>query len=429
MYKFISKINKRDLQLLYSSKSINEKLNILTQLGPLQPIFEKFLEIESKTQPIENDKLIELFDSCSDSTKDVEELTETLRKLAPGNGQVGFHQVNFLVDRLRKQVWNYLQEKGYNLDLIPHDHAFGSGGDFIKTMHATTSASIVVAPLVTICKTGTTNVTSHHGSSQAMIEIGYNQIPVNPSCLKDLLSQYQFAFVSLADLGFPYSKTLKKARKNLWGRNLLEIHQQYKPQENNWQKVLQNLDIPVDIDIFKILAPNAQVLKPVHHSTGVCHLGMIPYVLGIYLHLDSRGIIYHSYDGIDEISNASTDLLSDRPNNLILKIDSTTITIAEFSPEDIGLERASLEEIKEEKNLKEEINTFWKIMSGDKQNLQAKRDFIVANAALLLVAGNQIPDLDGNIISQLRIGVEIAEHLIDSGKSYENFNRLLNRII
>jgi anthranilate phosphoribosyltransferase len=225
-----------------------------------------------------------------------------------------------IVDNLRTRLRKYLQYKGYTLDLIPHDHAFGSGGDFIKTIHATTSASIVVAPLMTMCKTGTINVTSLHGSDQAMTEIGYNQISIKPYLLKDLLVKYNFAFVSLGDMGLPYSDVLKKARKKLWEKNLEEINSRYRPEDNNWQKVVRNLNIPQVIDIFKIVTPNAQILNPVHHSTGVCHLKMIPYIIGVYLHLNSSGIICHCYDGIDEVSNASVTLLGDNPNNLIVII-------------------------------------------------------------------------------------------------------------
>ncbi|WP_017313988.1 hypothetical protein [Mastigocladopsis repens] len=425
MYKFISNISKQDFQLLYSRGFISEKRNILAKLGSLELVFEKFIESESKTEAIKNAELIELFDSCSDKNKNIEELTETLKKIAPGNGRIGFHQVNFLIDYLRKKVWKYLQDKEYSLDLISHDHAFGSGGDFIKTMHATTSASIIVTPLVTICKTGTTNVTSQHGSSQAITELGYNHIQVNPFYLKELLVRYNFAFVSLADLGFPYSDKLIEARKQLWYQNLIEINRKYKPTKENWQEILKRTDISLDIDIFKIVAPNAQVLNPVHHSTGVCHLGMIPYVLGIYLHLGSKGIIYHCYDGIDEISNASVNQEKDIPNNLIIKIDSKSITIAEFSPEDIGLERVNIEEIKAEQEIKEEMNIFWEILSGDKQYFKSKRDFLVANAGLLLVAGEKVPNLHEDIVSQLKTGVKIAEYLIDSGKSYENFHQIL----
>ncbi len=253
MCQFISSISKQDFRLLYSRGFISEKRKILERLGILEQVFEKFIDAENNTEPIKNAELIELFDSCSDNTKNIEELTKTLLKISPGNGTIGFSQVNFLVDYLRKKVWKYLQDKRYNLDLTPHDHAFGSGGDFIKTIHATTHASIIAAPLVTICKTGTGNVTSPHGSSQAMIELGYNHIQVHPSSLKELLASYNFAFVSLADLGFPYSDKLREARKQLWHQNVMEINCRYKPTKENWQEILKKIDIPINMEQYQLM--------------------------------------------------------------------------------------------------------------------------------------------------------------------------------
>ncbi|MBE9005200.1 hypothetical protein IQ259_09120 [Fortiea sp. LEGE XX443] len=423
MYKFISKISKQDIQLLYSQIAASKKRHILSKFGTLEPVFQKFLETESKTESINNTDLIKTFDSCNDPSKNIAELTEILKNIAPGNGVIGFRQVNFFVDYLRQKIWQYLQEKGYKLNLIPHDHAFGSGGDFIKTMHATTSASIIVTPLVTICKTGTTNVTSHHGSSQAMTELGYNHIQVNPIYIRQSLEKYNFAFVSLADLGFPYSDNLREARKHLWQQNLTEINYKYNPANNNWTEILKNTDIA--IDIFKIVSPNSQVLNPVHHSTGVCHLKMIPYVLAIYLHLGSKGIISHCYDGIDEISNAFVNQQQDIPNNIIIKIDDDSITIAEFSPEDIGIERVSIKEIAAEEDVKVEMKIFREILAGEKHCFQGKRDFLLANAGLLLLAANKVPNIHEDIVSQLKTGVQMAEYLIDSGKSEKNFYQLL----
>ena len=84
-------------------------------------------------------------------------------------GKVGFRQVNFLTDYVRKKTLKHIQKNNNNLQLIPHERAFGSGGDLIKTIHATTRASIIVSPLIRICKTGTGNITSLHGRYQAII--------------------------------------------------------------------------------------------------------------------------------------------------------------------------------------------------------------------------------------------------------------------
>lgn len=414
-------VSKEDLQLLYSDAPVTTKQDILVRLGPLRSVFAGFIDNEQLLTPFDDEELADLFDRCSDHRKSVEELLSILRKLAPGNGRIGFRQVNFLVDHLRKRIAQFLHERDYHLDLLPHDHAFGSGGDFWKTGHATTNASIVVAPLLPICKTGTVNITAEHGSYQAAREIGYHEPELNARRLNDQLSNYGFAFVPLSSLGFPYSRTLTAARRRLWEEALELLRVQSATGGKSWQYVVKTTDVP--LDILKIVSPNAQVLNPVNHSTGVCHLKMIPYVLAIYMHLGSTGLIAHCYDGIDEISNASSDMERNAPNNLVIKVESDRISIAEFSPEDLGFVRADLSDIAEEKVLKNDAEIFWRILSGTERG--PKRNFIVANASMLLVAGHKVPGDRADIVTQLRAGTRMAEHLIDSEEAYDNFRQLL----
>jgi anthranilate phosphoribosyltransferase len=427
MTAFLSTISKSELRLIYSDASEAEKARVLDKLGTLKPVFAQFLENENRLSPLDTVELINIFDACSDPTKNEQEILEFLLRLEPGNGKIGFRQVNILVDHLRRKVTNFLKEDEHQLNLIPHDHAFGSGGDLIKTMHATTAACIIAAPLVKICKTGTKNVTSLHGSNQAIKEFGYDQFQINADFLNNLLRKYGFAYIPLDYLGFPYSDSLRNARRKLWNKSVEQINYSYQQGTRAWQEVVKNLDLKTSIDIFKIVSPNAQVLNPVHHSTGVCHLKMLPYVLGIYLHLNSKGVIAHCYDGIDEISNTYVDTSINLPNNLVIKIDSETTQFAEFSPEDIGLERADYTTIQEQE-LKKERDTFIRVLRGKKENLQGARDFLVANTSLLLVANDGVVESEMNLINQLRKGVEKAEYLIDSGETYENFRRLIEQI-
>jgi anthranilate phosphoribosyltransferase len=420
--RFTSVLSKEDVKLLYSNEPIAAKYKVTKELGPLEQTFNIFIENEHKLNPLSYEELVALFDACSNGSNRADELLVTLHKLSPGNGSVGFRQVNYLVDRLRNRVLQFLQKGGYKFELIPHDHAFGSGGDFCKTSHATTHASIVAAPLLRICKTGTINVTSEHGSHQAIWEIGYNEPILNLNRLNNQLTNYGFSFIPLSSLGFPYSDALKIARKRLWNEafNLLKV--EFSSGETSWQNIVRATDIP--LDIFKIVSPNSQVLNPVNHCTGVCHLKMMPYVLAIYLHLGSTGVIAHCYDGIDEVSNASSDPTKSVPNNLVVKVESDRIIITEFSPEDLGFIRADIQDIEEEKSVKNDAKTFWQILSGDIRN--PKRDFVVANAALLLVAGNKVSNTKDDIVTQLSAGVTIAEYLLDSKLSYKNFKQLLD---
>jgi anthranilate phosphoribosyltransferase len=150
---------------------------------------------------------------------------------------------------------------------------------------------------------------------------------------------------------------------------------------------------------------------------------MLPYVLSIYLHLQSQGMIVYNYDSIDEVANASSDPTPYAPNNLLLHVSAEEIALAECSPEDLGFARAELSEIREEEDLDVVNDDFWNIISGRERG--PKRDFIAANTAVLLVAAGQVPAESGDLIAQLRVGIKMVEDLIDSGRSEENFRHLL----
>lgn len=415
-------IGKDELRSFYNGASDQERYHTLTKLGPLRTTFSAFLDDEADRKRPQFQKIAQLFDSCFEQGTSVDGLYNVLRELSPGNGIVGCDEVNKLVDHLRGQVQQRLAQRGRHLQLAEHNHAFGSGGDFIKTIHATTSACIILAPLVRFCKTGTVNVTSHYGSSQIVAEMGYAENEYEPSDVNYQLSQYGFSFVSLSSLGVPYSQSLKAARKVLWDDTVSLIDQRWNREIGGWRRALQTTDVP--LDILKIVSPNAQLLNPRRHSTGVCHLKMIPYVLSTFLHLDTEGVVTHAYDGIDEISNAAVDSIY--PNNLVIRVGKEDVTILEFSPEDIGIARCAPQAISEADSIAAEAEEFWRILSGT--DTGAKRDFLVANAGALLVANGKYQDNGDELLDTFGRCVEIVNDLIDSGKSYENFHDLVRNL-
>ncbi|GHO69218.1 hypothetical protein KSC_081100 [Ktedonobacter sp. SOSP1-52] len=418
------RLQKGDLYRLFTSlEDAKHEEAILRQLGPLREAFASFLGHERELDPPDNATLARYFDACSDPEQGPQELLEILRLLAPGNGHIGRNQVNFLADHLRTRVEHFLQSKQQDLSLLhTHDHVFGSGGDFCKTIHASTAAAIVAAPLVKICKTGTTNVTSYHGSAQAMETFGYRHPHLSIPTLNQELDSNGFTFIPLSALNFPYSQALKQAREALWHEAMKQLTQHCDVGDPNWQEMLRTT--PLTLDIFKIVSPNAQVLRPAHHSTGVCSLAMIPYVLSLYLHLRSEGIIVHCYDGIDELSNASSVSDPQQPINLLIQVTRDEVIFEECSPEDIGLTRAQLADIREEVDLAATQSDIWHILSGEEQG--PRRDFIVANAALLLVANQGIIPPQDSLHIQLREAIARINAVIDSHQVADNFTQLLN---
>jgi anthranilate phosphoribosyltransferase len=241
--------------------------------------------------------------------------------------------------------------------------------------------------------------------------------------LNNELERFGFAFVPLSTLGFPYSQALKEARGHLWYEAREQLTKICAIGAPGWQTAMQETAIP--LDIFKIVSPNAQVLHPQHHSTGVCHLNMIPYVLSLYLHLNSQGIIVYSRDGIDELATASSNLDPQNKNNLLIWVRANDVIITECTPENLGFARATLNDIAEEENLSATNDDFWQIITGQARG--PKRDFLVANAALLLVAAEykELPTSNDDLIEQLRQAIQLVEAQIASGQAGENFRRVL----
>ncbi|GHO44326.1 hypothetical protein [Ktedonospora formicarum] len=418
------RLRKDDLHFLFASDVSQERKEVvLNQLGSLRSMFEQFLAHERQLEPPDDATLITKFDMCSDPTQSPETLLKLLHELAPGNGHIGQRQINLLADHLRARVERFLQRMGLSLDqLHTHDHVFGSGGDFCKTIHASTAAAIAAAPLVKICKTGTTNVTSCHGSAQAMETFGYHHRQISMQTLNQELDQFGFTFVPLSALDFPYSPALKEAREHLWHEAMDTLTRHDTVGSPQWHETLRTT--PITLDIFKIVSPNAQVLRPAHHSTGICSLPMLPYVLSLYLHLNSEGMIVHCYDGIDELSNASSQQDPSIANNLLVHVTRDEVIFEECSPEDMDLKRAYIEEIQEEVDLEASQNETWHILSGEKDG--PKRDFIVMNTALLLIAHEQHSPSEGYICDQLRLAIKRVEEIIDSHQVADNFSALLN---
>lgn len=113
----------------------------------------------------------------------------------------------------------------------------------------------------------------------------------------------------------------------------------------------------------------------------------------------------------------------------MIKIDSESIKILEFCPECISLKRVAIEQIKEQKEIETERELFYRILTNENiQEIQGKRDFIVANAASILVANNVFSPKGKDLIEQIKECIDKVNYLINSGESYSNFRRMIDNI-
>jgi len=306
-----------------------------------------------------------------------EENMRLLRKLDPT--KIGSKNVLKLVDVLRES----LKEHTSKIDFLSEDcvGVFGSGGDRLKTINASTLATIIASSEMKICKLGTRGLTSKWGSQDLLAKMGY-ELTMEKDKLKYQLENFNFCFLTTAGLGHPYNPEARRAKIDVW-------------KEGNH-------------DIFKVIVPASYIIDIKKQVTGVYDKKLIPYVIDVFNHLGKEGLIIHSFDGIDELSPTA--------NSLIIEIKNGKTKEYEVTPEELGIKRVGPEEIAEIGDLDEQVKCSWEILEGKIKG--SKRDFILMNVATILYLGKKVENL--------KEGIKKANDLLDSGKALQNFKALIN---
>lgn len=300
-------------------------------------------------------------------TESVDRKVELLKELDPL--KLDF---NILLD-----IYNYFKENAKEIKLgTEHYGIIGTGGDRHKTINASTLAAFVASCVILICKVGTIGITSKWGSLNLIEKVGYKQTDSEYE-LKEQLTKHGFCYVGPKTLGIKYDNALVEAR-----RKIDPAH-----------------------DIFKVIAPASYFMEPHAQLTGIFDKRMIPLYLALMGH--RNGIIVHNYDGIDELSPTS--------ENLVIELDKGRKKNYIIKPEDIGIKKAKLSDIAEYDDLDAQAKNAIDILKGKEKG--AKRDFVCLNAGLLLYMGKKV--------KSIKEGYEKAIELLESGRVYENFRKLM----
>ncbi|MFH0924808.1 MAG: anthranilate phosphoribosyltransferase [bacterium] len=255
----------------------------------------------------------------------------------------------------------------------------GTGGDKTNSFNISTSTAFVVAAAgVKVAKHGNRSVSSKCGSADVLQALGVN-IETSPSKVEVCIEEI--------GIGFLYAPLLHTAMKHAIGpRKEIGIR-----------------------TIFNILGPltnparaNAQVLGVYDPKLTEC-LAQVLKKLGT-----KRAMVVHGEGGLDELSTLGATKISELKDG---KIETYKVT-----PEDVGLPRASLQDIKGG-DAQENANIILSILKGEKG---ARRDIVLLNAsAAITVAG---------ISCDLKAGISIAEEAIDSGKALEKLALLITNL-
>jgi len=252
----------------------------------------------------------------------------------------------------------------------------GTGGDRSDTFNISTATAFVVAGAgLTVAKHGNRALSSQCGSADVLETLGV-KLDLPKEKVKECLGK--------VGIGFLFAPLFHRAMKYALAPR-------------------QEMGIRT---IFNILGPLTNPLGANVRLIGVYDPSLTETLAMVLKNLGVRGAFaVWGEDGLDEISIMGRTRVTQLKDGLI-----ETYYI---EPEDFGMTRAPLEEIKGGSR-EENALILQKVLEGEKG---PKRDVVLLNSAACLVAAG----LAGN----LKEGIKIAENSIDSGGAKEKLESLI----
>jgi len=277
-----------------------------------------------------------------------------------------------------------MREKGLKINPVRKViDIVGTGGDGVNSFNiSTTSAFVVAAGGVPVAKHGNRGVSSKSGAADVLEQLGIN-LNLSPEQSEKILEESNICFM-FAQLYHASMKYAASVRREMGVRTVFNI---LGPLSNPAGATMQLMGVYDS----RLVEPLAQVLA---------NLGV------------TRGLAVSGSDGMDEVTlTGPTHVCEIRQGNL---------TAYEITPEQFGLSRCSLKDLRGGKP-EENARIARDILSGKEKG--AKRDVVVLNAAMGLYLG-----IDDCTVAEC---VKMAQELLDSGKAaakLDEFCRLTNEV-
>lgn len=253
----------------------------------------------------------------------------------------------------------------------------GTGGDCSGTFNVSTTTSFVVASAgIPVAKHGNRAVSSKCGSADVLEALG-----VDLAMPAEKIGEC----VRTVGIGFLFAPMLHGAMKYAIGpRREIGIR-----------------------TIFNILGPMTNPAGANVQLTGVFNKELVPILANVLVRLGMKKILVVWGEGsLDEMTVTGTTHVAEGCDGIV-----KTYTI---EPEDLGLVRATLEDIRGGANAEEAADQVRAVLSGEKG---AKRDMVLLNGAGALYAADRVKNLQE--------GVAMAKELIDSGKAKAKLEQLV----
>ena len=252
----------------------------------------------------------------------------------------------------------------------------GTGGDGLSTYNVSTCAALVAAGAgLKVAKHGNRSVSSLSGASDVLAALGVTL---------DGPAKNVEAAIAEAGVGF------------LWAPL-------YHPAMKVWAPVRAELGVR---SIFNLLGPLTNPAGVTRQVVGVFARHWVEPIAHVLKNLGSEHAwVVHGHDGLDELSTTG-------PTS-VAELSDGNITVFEVTPDDAGLSRATLADLKGG-DAKTNAAALRAVLAGKPG---AYRDIVLLNTAAALVVGGQA--------SSLADGVNRAARAIDSGAASRALDTLI----
>lgn len=252
----------------------------------------------------------------------------------------------------------------------------GTGGDGHATYNVSTCAAIVAAGAgLHVAKHGSRSVSSLSGASDVLAALGV-KLDVPPAIISRAIAE--------SGVGF------------LWA----PMHH---PAMKAWAPIRAELGVRT---IFNLLGPICNPANVKRQVVGVFARKWVEPIAGVLKNLgSSHAWVVHGADGLDELSTTGP--------TFVAELKDGAITTFEVTPEDAGLSRASLSDLKGG-DAKTNAEALRGVLAG---KANAYRDIVILNTAAALIVGEKAKTLAG--------GAALAAKSIDSGAAQRALDTLI----
>lgn len=253
----------------------------------------------------------------------------------------------------------------------------GTGGDGTYTFNiSTTSALVVAAAGLPVAKHGNRSISSKSGAGDVLEALGVN-IMAEPALVEKCVENAGIGFM-FAQLFNKSMKYVGQARKEMGVRT-----------------------------VFNILGPLANPSRAKNMVVGVYDAKLTEVIAQAMSRLGvERAFVVGGKDNMDEITTTTSTQVSE--------IKDGKVTTFEITPEQFGLKRVTLEELRGgDGAANAEITKA--ILKGTETG--AKRDIVLLNAGATLYIGG--------VVKSIEDGIQLSKETIDSGKAYATLEALI----